>query len=129
MSDHWWALFQVRKGGPVLEITGYGRRTWGKPLETTPTVTATKPKEPPVEYKKPVMSMWSGVKLYYGPGPSKQYVGEIVCFSGSDLVKVKYPSGNLEWKSRSAIINLNGQWYVRKDDPALKAMKYVECSP
>ncbi len=79
-----------------------------------------------IKFGRPIMSMWSGVKLYYGSGSSKKFVGKIVCFSG-DLVMIKYPSGSIESKYRSVIIDLKGKWYIDKNDPALNAMEYYTC--
>jgi|GEM_PF-4373891 len=72
--------------------------------------------------------LYSGVKLYYGMGKQKRYIGEIVCFNFSlKLVKIRYPSSNEEYKQRRAIINPYDHWYVDKNDPALKAGEGYEC--
>ena len=79
------------------------------------------------------MHMWNGVKLYYGD--SKWYVGKIICFNRSyqhpilrDIkfngVKVYlHRSKTKEWKRRKYVRD----WYVRKDDSAIKAQRYTEC--
>lgn len=130
MSDHWWASYNYNKntGHEDMSFTGYGRTSWGKPKTTKPHVKLQPKKNPPINFGKPIMAMWSAVKLYYGSGTNKTYVGEIVCFSEDGLIKVRYPSGNFEWKSRQTIINLNGEWYIDKADPALKRMDYISCN-
>lgn len=91
--------------------------------ETNETVAAAEPWIPAAS------NIWTGVKLYYGP--KKMKVGEVL--GGSDgLIKagdtkikgvlVKMANGESEWKSREAIVT--GAWYVRTDDPALKAMHW-----
>ena len=77
--------------------------------------------------------MWTGVKLYYGV--YKSYIGEIVCFNRNyrhpilkDIefngVKVHiHNSKAINWKNREAV----RYWFVRKDDPAIKAQQYIEC--
>ena len=98
-----------------------------------------------IEQKSPTISQtfewlpasgnfWSGVKLYYGP--KKMYVGEVYCANNNYIdphtghkfrgIKILYPSGNMEWKDRNAII-LSNNWFVRSDDPALERMEYYEC--
>jgi len=72
-------------------------------------------------------NIWVGVKLYYGSGSKKMYVGKVVGIKSDfkdpytgqeyDAVFVKYPNGKIEPKRRDAIVN--GEWYVRSDDPAL----------
>ena len=78
-----------------------------------------------LNFKKAVGSMYSNVKLYYGSGTSKKYIGKIVCFQG-DYVAVLYPSGNTEYKDRRAIVNWNDHWYVDKNDMAISAGLYYE---
>ncbi len=77
-------------------------------------------------FKKALGSMYSNVKLYYGSGTSKKYIGKIVCFQG-DYVWVLYPNGNTEPKDRQAIVNWKDHWYVDKNDPAINAYLYYEC--
>lgn len=74
-------------------------------------------------------NLWAGVKLYYGP--DKRYVFDVL--GGNDryiapdgarmrAVKVRYPTGEVEWKSRAHIIG--GQYFVKPDDPALRRMEW-----
>lgn len=81
-----------------------------------------------IQYGRPIMAMWSGVKLYYGSGNIKKYIGKIICFAGDELVKIEYPTGNQEWKYRKSIINLKDNWFIDKNDSALNAMEYYECN-
>lgn len=81
------------------------------------------------KWKSASGNMWSNVKLYYGP--KKMYVGQIICFDKKhnlygkiiNGVKIKSYSGSHEWKTREAVRT----WYIKRDDPALKAMQYYEC--
>ena len=72
-------------------------------------------------------NIYIGVKLYYGAGDEKMYVGEVVDISekvrmanGKTFrgVCLKMYGGSIEWKDRNEII-LSGKWYVKSDDPAL----------
>ncbi|TGE34254.1 hypothetical protein [Desulfosporosinus sp. Sb-LF] len=68
-----------------------------------------------------------GVKLYYGSGENKMYVGQILDMEEKHYdpnigktfraVKLKMYGGSVEWKDRTAI--LTGDWYIRSDDTAL----------
>lgn len=71
------------------------------------------------------MCMFSGVKLYYGPN-EKEYFAQIQCFrgGGGDIYIINF-AGTPIWAKRDAI--LRAGYYVRKNDPALKAMNYYEC--
>ncbi len=79
-----------------------------------------------LNFKKAVGYLYSNVKLYYGPNPSKRYIGKIVCFQG-DYVAIQYPSGSIELKYRSAIVNYKDRWYVDENDPAIGAGLYYTC--
>lgn len=77
--------------------------------------------------------IWTGVKLYYGKGNDKRYVGEVL--GGNDHyvaplsgqrfrgVKIRMKSGSVEWKDRSYVAT--SDWYIRSDDPALKKMDWA----
>jgi len=70
-------------------------------------------------------NIWTGVKLYYGE--NKAYAFEVL--GGNDTVlggaevRVRYPDGTEEWKSRDSIAQ-SGIYWVRADDPALKAQAW-----
>ena len=75
-------------------------------------------------------NLWSGVKLYNGD--ARSYAFEVLggnenyqTASGASIrgVKVRYPSGSEEWKDRSYITGSDDYW-VKSDDPALKAQKW-----
>ena len=90
-------------------------------------------KKPESNWRLAACNIWVGVKLYYGP--SKMYVGEVVCGNESHFdpatgrsfrgVKVLFPSGSVEWKDRNTIIS--GDWYVKKNDPALSRQVWRSC--
>lgn len=82
---------------------------------------------PNIIFRGALGAMWSNVKLYYGKGSEKKYIGKIICFSG-DYVIIRYPSGNEEPKYRRSIIKSGNGWYVDENDPALDAMKYNFCN-
>ncbi|MCP4651454.1 MAG: hypothetical protein GY853_15415 [PVC group bacterium] len=79
-----------------------------------------------IDFRGACGALWSNVKLYYGTGTEKKYIGKIICFSG-DYVIIRYPSGNQEPKLRNAIAR-TGKWYVDSNDPALDAMQYFTCN-
>ena len=85
--------------------------------------------------------IWPGVKLYTGIGPNKGYVAEIVDFDDHHReidfdgtirefrgIRLLYPSGELEWKDRSAFIR-KPYLFVRMDDPALPSFQRRTSSP
>jgi hypothetical protein len=68
--------------------------------------------------------------LYYGP--NRSYVFEVIggndnyrSPSGTTIrgLKVRYPSGNEEWKDRNHIISGDNYW-VKANDPALQAERW-----
>ena len=70
--------------------------------------------------------MWSGVKLYYGNGDEKTYVGTVlggnenyVSPSGERFRGLKLDCG---WKDRSVIIS--GDYYIEAGDPALNSQEW-----
>ena len=72
-------------------------------------------------------NIWAGVKVYYGNGAEKEYAFEILgggeCSFGNGAY-VEYPDGTRGWKSRMAMID--GPFYVRADDPAIKTWDWAE---
>lgn len=75
----------------------------------------------------PSGNIYIGVKLYYGAGEEKMYVGEVidvnerVIMPNGEIIRgvcLKMYGGSIEWKDRNQII-LNGNWYIKSDDPAL----------
>ena len=116
-------------GAPLLlESTATPARTatpTARP-KTTQAPTAT-PAPRQVEYKGMLANIWAGVKVYYGNGTEKRYAFEILgggeCSFGHGAY-VEYPDGTREWKSRMAMID--GPFFVRADDPAIKAWAWYE---
>ncbi len=114
------------------------KKSTPQPKPSTPQTKKTTKKAPQAktiyksEYARASTRMWSGVKLYYGP--NKIYVGEILggnrrytCpITGSTFrgIKMRMGSGSIQWKNRDAIVD--GDWYVRRDDPVLKRMEWYE---
>ena len=87
--------------------------------------------QPKSEWIRASGNLWTGVKLYYGSGPEKRYVGEVL--GGNDKyvdpytgrkfrgLKIRMSGGSTEWKNRKAVI----AWgYVKRDDPALDRMEW-----
>lgn len=77
-------------------------------------------------------NIYVGVKMYYGIGNEKMYVGQVLAsndkhydsYTGKSFrgVQLQMASGSIEWKDRDAMI-ANGQWYVKENDPALQAAR------
>ncbi len=106
-------------------------------LLSTPTVTVSRdssdhpPKKPSSESKASewipaAAHVWKGVKLYYGKGADKTYMGEVVDWDENyqvpytnekiRAVLVRMNNGALEWKDRKKVI-----WacFIKSNDPAL----------
>lgn len=108
------------------------QRVYGANVRNTPKKSTDSPTRN-IKWKNPGGTLWSGVKLFYGAGPQKRFVGRVVCFTGGAFssnreVWVEYPSGSVEPKSRSAIINRNDNWYMDANDPAIASQIYSECN-
>ena len=61
----------------------------------------------------------TGVKIYFGSPPTPAYCCEVVDIGDAGdtaVVRVRYPSGDTEFKTRDAIKSWG---WVRSDDPAL----------
>jgi hypothetical protein len=76
--------------------------------------------------KKKVKREWlqarlrPGVKVYYGSGSKKTYMGKVLNFKEVDGVRYvlfEMASGRLEWKLRNAVLSWG---WVLSDDPALQ---------
>ncbi len=98
-----------------------------KQAENNQTNTEQKNNQTTSKWISPSGNIYIGVKLYYGAGDEKMYVGEVVDISekvrmanGKTFrgVCLKMYGGSIEWKDRNEII-LSGKWYVKSDDPAL----------
>jgi hypothetical protein len=78
------------------------------------------------EYEHLLGNVWSNVKVYMGESKSYQFIilgaSNNKCSFGDGLL-VEFPSGSIEWKSRSALVQ-NENLYVKTNDPALEAEKY-----
>lgn len=65
--------------------------------------------------------IWTGVRLHHDSGCSRPFatvVGGGRLRNGERGVLIQFDTGELEWKTRSAVMN---QTYVRTDDPAHSA--------
>ena len=98
-----------------------------KQAENNQTNTEQKNNQTTSKWISPSGNIYIGVKLYYGAGDEKMYVGEVVDISekvrmanGKTFrgVCLKMYGGSREWNDRNEII-LSGKWYVKSDDPAL----------
>lgn len=88
------------------------------------------PAQPASPWLKAGGNIWSDIKLYYGSG--RNLVGTVVggnehhrdLITGDTYrgVLIDMAGGSREWKNRGAIIS--GDWWVRADDPALKAQRW-----
>jgi len=64
--------------------------------------------------------IWSDVQLYLD---STCNTPQAVVIGGKDdRVKVRFPSGSEEWKTREVVRSL----YVKAEDPAIKAQQWIE---
>lgn len=114
----------------TLTLDDKGSKYSFEASSNSPAVTkADQPKPTSEPWTLATGNLWSGVTLYYGP--KKMKVGEVLGGSDGEIqvgsrkmkaVLVKMDGGRSEWKSRDAIVT--GAWYVRTDDPALKAMNW-----
>lgn len=70
--------------------------------------------------------MWTGVKLYEKSDCAKSFatiLGGNNDRNGQRMVKIRFDSGEVEWKTRNAVMD---QAYVKMDDPAIKAGQWKE---
>lgn len=79
-------------------------------------------------------NLWTGVTLYFGP--ERTVVGKVLGGSDGEInlggirtkgVLIEMPDGNQEWKSRKAIAM--GDWFIRRNDPALAQMNWTIYQP
>lgn len=79
-------------------------------------------------------NLWTGVTLYFGP--ERMMIGQVLGGSEREInlagektkaVLIEMANGSKEWKSRDAIIG--GQWFIRRDDPALTEPKWNVYQP
>jgi hypothetical protein len=64
--------------------------------------------------------VWTGVRLHLDSDCAKPFatiVGGNENRNGQRMVRIRFDSGDMEWKTREAVID---QAYVKSDDPALK---------
>ena len=71
--------------------------------------------------------LWTGVKLYFGQGETKTYIGEVMGggkdSDGNKMVLIQ-KDGNEFWKKRDHI--LSSYYYIKSNDPALIGGKWYE---
>jgi len=85
-----------------------------------------------VEFERAGSRLWTDVKLYYGS--SKTYFGDVLGgnehyvdpVTGKKIrgLKIRLADGRLEWKDRNQIVL--GDWYVKRNDPAIARTKWFE---
>jgi hypothetical protein len=70
--------------------------------------------------------IWTDARLHLDSSCSKPFatvLGGTENRNGLRMVKIRFDTGEVEWKAREAVAD---QVYVKLDDPALKAMKWYE---
>lgn len=100
-------------------------------LKTTAKTTPTQPAPEKTESKesKCVTAggvIWTDVKLYEKSDCAQSFatvLGGNNDRNGQRMVKIRFDSGEVEWKTRNAVMD---QAYVKMDDPAIKAGQWKE---